>query len=101
MSQKLDSGEDIDKEALKVLLLKDGEIYKHSGGDQVLSDEDIEILCDRYDNLLPLLAPYLLLTSFYRSDAAFDRAAAGAGNTAGFTVVETAANGITQVATTS
>lgn len=82
MSQKLDSGEDIDKEALKVLLLKDGEIYKHSSGDKVLSDEDIEILCDR-------------------SDAAFDRAAAGAGNTAGFTVVETAANGITQVTTTS
>ncbi|KAJ8108907.1 hypothetical protein ONZ43_g6283 [Nemania bipapillata] len=82
MSQKLDTIEDIDKEALKALLLKDGEIYQHSGGDKVLSDEDIDILCDR-------------------SDAAFDRAAAGAGNTAGFTVVETGADGITQVTTSS
>ncbi|RWA03515.1 hypothetical protein EKO27_g11590 [Xylaria grammica] len=70
----------LDKETLKALLLKDGEVYRHSGGDKVLSDEDIETLCDR-------------------SDAAFDRAAAGAGNTAGFTVVETGADGITQVTT--
>ncbi|KAI0466812.1 SNF2 family N-terminal domain-containing protein [Xylaria cf. heliscus] len=82
MSQKLDTGEDIDKETLKALLLKDGEVYKHSGGDKILSEEDIETLCDR-------------------SDAAFDRAAAGAGNTAGFTVVETGADGITQVTTSS
>ncbi|GAP90429.1 putative iswi chromatin-remodeling complex atpase isw2 protein [Rosellinia necatrix] len=82
MSQKLDTTGDIDKEALKVLLLKDGEVYKHSGGDKVLSDEDLDILCDR-------------------SAAAFDRAAAGAGNTAGFTVVETGADGITQVTTSS
>ncbi|KAI0549232.1 SNF2 family N-terminal domain-containing protein [Xylaria curta] len=82
MSQKLDTGEDIDKETLKALLLKDGEVYKHSGGDTVLSEEDIETLCDR-------------------SDAAFDRAAAGAGNTAGFTVVETGTDGITQVTTSS
>ncbi|KAI1817486.1 SNF2 family N-terminal domain-containing protein [Poronia punctata] len=80
MAQKLDSSEDIDKETLRSLLLKDGEIYQHSGGDKVLSDEDIEILCDR-------------------SDAAFDRAAAGAGNTAGFTVVETGTDGITKVTT--
>ncbi|KAI8628291.1 SNF2 family N-terminal domain-containing protein [Xylariaceae sp. FL1651] len=78
MGQKLDSNEDIDKETLKALLLKDGEIYKHSGGDKILSDEDIDILCDR-------------------SDAAFERAARGAGNAAGFQVVETAADGITQV----
>ncbi|KAI0459529.1 SNF2 family N-terminal domain-containing protein [Xylaria acuta] len=82
MSQKLDTGEDIDKETLKALLLKDGEVYKHSGGDKILSEEDIETLCDR-------------------SDAAFDRAAAGAGNTAGFTVVETGTDGITQVTTSS
>ncbi|KAI1192238.1 SNF2 family N-terminal domain-containing protein [Nemania serpens] len=82
MSQKLDTSEDIDKETLKALLLKDGEVYQHSGGDKVLSVEDLEILCDR-------------------SDAAFDRAAAGAGNTAGFTVVETGTDGITQVTTSS
>ncbi|KAI0813796.1 SNF2 family N-terminal domain-containing protein [Xylaria sp. FL0064] len=80
MSQKLDTNEDIDKDILKALLLKDGEVYKHSGGDKILSQEDIETLLDR-------------------SDAAFDRAAAGAGNTAGFTVVETGADGITQVTT--
>ncbi|KAI1172695.1 SNF2 family N-terminal domain-containing protein [Nemania sp. FL0916] len=80
MSQKLETSEEMDKEILKALLLKDGEVYQHSGGDKVLSDEDIEILCDR-------------------SDGAFDRAAAGAGNTAGFTVVETGADGITQVTT--
>ncbi|KAI1277970.1 SNF2 family N-terminal domain-containing protein [Xylaria sp. FL0933] len=80
MSQKLDTNEDIDKDILKALLLKDGEVYKHSGGDKILSQEDIETLLDR-------------------SDAAFDRAAAGAGNTAGFTVVETGTDGITQVTT--
>ncbi|KAI1321718.1 SNF2 family N-terminal domain-containing protein [Xylariaceae sp. FL0255] len=79
--QKLDANGDIntiDKAALRALLLKDGEVYKHSGGVEILSDEDLEILCDR-------------------SDAAFDRAARGAGNAAGFQVVETAADRITQV----
>ncbi|KAI1431878.1 SNF2 family N-terminal domain-containing protein [Xylaria sp. CBS 124048] len=79
MSQKLDGTEELDKETLEALLLKDGEFYRHSGGDRILSDEDIETLCDR-------------------SDAAFDQAAAGAGNTAGFTVVETDSSGITKVA---
>ncbi|KAI0165615.1 SNF2 family N-terminal domain-containing protein [Xylariaceae sp. FL1272] len=78
MNQKLDSNEDIDKEELKALLLKDGEVYKHSGGDKILSDEDLEILCDR-------------------SDSAFDKAASGRGNAVGFQVVETGADGITQV----
>ncbi|KAI1089032.1 SNF2 family N-terminal domain-containing protein [Rostrohypoxylon terebratum] len=78
MGQKLDSSEVIDKEILQSLLLKDGEEYQHSGGDRILSDEDIEVLCDR-------------------SDEAFDRAARGAGNAAGFQVVETAADGITQM----
>ncbi|KAI0399536.1 SNF2 family N-terminal domain-containing protein [Xylaria palmicola] len=82
ISQKLDGGEHVDKEILKSLLLKDGEVYKHSGGDKVLSDEDIETLCDR-------------------SDAAFERAAAGAGNTAGFTVIETGADSITRVTAAS
>lgn len=63
MSQKLESGEDIDKETLKALLLKDGEVYKHSGGDKVLSEEDIETLCDRYDDL-PLHLRTSLLTTF-------------------------------------
>lgn len=68
----------LDKETLKALLLKDGELYKHSGGDRVLSDEDIDVLLDR-------------------SDDAYERAATGAGNAAGFQVVETAADGIKQM----
>jgi len=85
MGQKLNSADDgaaaiggLDKETLKALLLKDGELYKHSGGDRVLSDQDIEILLDR-------------------SDEAYERAATGAGNAAGFQVVETAADGIKQM----
>jgi ATP-dependent DNA helicase len=98
MSQKLDASEDIDKETLKALLLKDGEVYMHSGGDKILSDEDLETLCDRYNYILvPLLQE--VANTLIRSDGAFDRAAAGAGNTAGFTVVETGADGITQVTT--
>ncbi|OTA98847.1 hypothetical protein M426DRAFT_325642 [Hypoxylon sp. CI-4A] len=78
MGQKLDSSETLDKEVLQSLLLRDGEVYQHSGGDRVLSDQDIDVICDR-------------------SDEAFDRAASGAGNAAGFQVVETAADGITQM----
>ncbi|OTA95511.1 hypothetical protein M434DRAFT_393737 [Hypoxylon sp. CO27-5] len=78
MGQKLDNNETLDKEILQSLLLKDGEVYQHSGGDRILSDEDIEVLCDR-------------------SDEAFEQAARGAGNAAGFQVVETAADGITQM----
>lgn len=89
MDQKLNGTDDsnggvvggaggLDKETLKALLLKDGELYKHSGGDRVLSDEDIDVLLDR-------------------SDDAYERAATGAGNAAGFQVVETAADGIKQM----
>ncbi|KAH9993149.1 SNF2 family N-terminal domain-containing protein [Xylariaceae sp. FL0662B] len=78
MGQKLDNNETLDKETLQTLLLKDGEVYKYSGGDEILSDEDLAVLCDR-------------------SDAAFDQAARGSGNAAGFQVVETAVNGITQM----
>lgn len=78
MGQKLDQNEALDKETLRSLLLKDGEVYKHSGGDRVLSNEDIDVLCDR-------------------SDEAYDRAARGAGNADGFQVVDTAADGITQI----
>lgn len=48
MGQKLDNAETLDKETLLALLLKDGEVYQHSGGDRILSDEDIDTLCDRY-----------------------------------------------------
>ncbi|KAK7753648.1 putative ATPase [Diatrype stigma] len=86
MGQKLDDGGDggghdghgLDKETLRALLLKDGEVYKHSGADRIFSEEDLDVLCDR-------------------SDEAYERAARGAGNADGFQVVETAADGITQM----
>lgn len=48
LSQKKDVHEDLDQETLRHLLLKDGQVYKFSGGNNILSDEDIEVLCDRY-----------------------------------------------------
>ncbi|KAH6660384.1 SNF2 family N-terminal domain-containing protein [Truncatella angustata] len=79
MGQKLDDQhEELDKETLLALLLKDGEVYQHSGSDRIFSDEDLDVLLDR-------------------SDEAYARAATGAGNAAGFQVVDTAADGITQV----
>jgi ATP-dependent DNA helicase len=39
--------QDLDAEALKELLLRDGERYKFSGEKEVLSEEDLAVLCDR------------------------------------------------------
>ncbi|KAL2132648.1 hypothetical protein VTI74DRAFT_3553 [Chaetomium olivicolor] len=76
MGQKIDMQEDLDRETLRALLLKDGQVYKFSGDKEVLSDEDIKVLCDR-------------------SDDAYERAAVGEGNADGYKVIETGANGIT------
>ncbi|KAG9244477.1 SNF2 family N-terminal domain-containing protein [Calycina marina] len=75
MGQKFDKEEAISKEALKALLLKDGEIFKISGGDNILTEDDLNILCDR-------------------SDAAYARAEKGLGNAAGFKIVETKLGGL-------
>lgn len=48
MGQKLDHNELLDKETLRALLLKEGEVYKHSGNDRIFSDEDLDVLMDRY-----------------------------------------------------
>lgn len=49
MGKKLGEGlSDIDKEALRALLLKDGEVYKYAGSQEILSDADIKTLMDRY-----------------------------------------------------
>lgn len=74
MGQKMDKDDEMSKEAWKSLLLKDGLVYKYSGDDKILSDEDLDILCDR-------------------SDSAYDRAEQGLGNADGFKVVKTEANG--------
>jgi ATP-dependent DNA helicase len=76
MGQKMDHSEGMSEEALKDLLLKDGETYHYSGGkDKILSDEDLDILCDR-------------------SDEAYAKASQGLGNASGYKVVETKAGGL-------
>jgi ATP-dependent DNA helicase len=77
MGQKVDrnSGSDLDAEALRALLLKDGLVYEASGGDDVLADEDLDALCDR-------------------SDEAYARAAKGEGDADAYRVVETGADSI-------
>lgn len=76
MGQKMDTREDLDAEMLKALLLKDGQVYKFSGDKEILSERDLEILCDR-------------------SDDAYAQAASGDGNADGYQVIETGTDGIT------
>ncbi|KAI9152135.1 Lymphoid-specific helicase [Paramyrothecium foliicola] len=75
MGQKLDNREDLDSETLRALLLKDGQVYNTCGGEQVLNDDDLRVLCDR-------------------SEAAYERAAKGEGDADGYRVVETGADSI-------
>lgn len=52
MGQKLDDPAaqetGIDQEMLRSLLLRDGEVYQHAGGDRIFNDDDLDVLCDRY-----------------------------------------------------
>lgn len=75
MGQKMDMREDLDQETLRALLLKDGQVYKVSGGQEVLSEQDLDVLCDR-------------------SEEAYDKAASGEGDAAAYRVVETGADSI-------
>ena len=75
MGQKMEHTEGMSKDALKALLLKDGEVYRYSGEDKILSDEDLNILCDR-------------------TDAAYAKAEKGLGNAEGFKIVETKIGGL-------
>lgn len=68
-------GEDLDAETLRALLLQDGEVYNTNRGGELLSDADLEVLCDR-------------------SDEAYDKAASGQGDADGYRVVETGADSI-------
>jgi ATP-dependent DNA helicase len=109
MSRSVGAGQDeqLDKEVLRSLLLKDGKVFKYSGDEEILSDKDIETLCDRY-GVPPLPPPSDQCTptnldsrtyKLYRSDAAYERAARGAGNADGYKVVETGADGIHEAGT--
>lgn len=76
MGQKLEKEEEgLSENDLKQLLWKDGLVYKFSGNEQILSDHDLDVLCDR-------------------SDEAYDRAAEGLGNAEGYQVVETKVGGL-------
>lgn len=75
LTSKTRTGEDLDAEGLKRLLLKDGMVYTYKGGDQILSDEDLDKLCDR-------------------SEEAYVKAETGLGDTKGFKVVETKGSGL-------
>ena len=75
MGQKLDKEERMSEEALKTLLLKDGQVYTYKGGDEILSDADLDTLCDR-------------------SDEAYARAEEGLGDAEGFKIVETKIGGL-------
>lgn len=77
MGQKMDQSEEggLDAETLRALLLRDGMVYKTSGGEGILSDEDLAVVCDR-------------------SDEAYERAQRGEGDADAFKVVETGADSI-------
>ncbi len=47
LGQKMDTSPDFDKETLQSLLLKDGQVYTFSGDKEILSNEDLRLLCDR------------------------------------------------------
>ncbi|KAK2630522.1 hypothetical protein QTJ16_001342 [Diplocarpon rosae] len=66
------------KEALKVLLKKDGEVFTYKSGDQILSDEDLNVLCDR-------------------SEEAYKKASEGLGDAEAFKIVETKVGGLMAV----
>lgn len=74
MGQKM-ADEGMTQEALKALMLKDGEVFRVKGGQEVLSQRDLEVLTDR-------------------SDAAYKRAEDGAGDSEAFKIVETKAEGL-------
>lgn len=75
MGQKMDKEEGMSRDALKALLLKDGEVYKYKGGEEILSEQDLDTLCDR-------------------SDEAYQRAERGEGDAEGFRIVETKIGGL-------
>lgn len=75
MGQKMDTKQELDEKDLRALLLKEGQVFEYTGKEEILSDEDLSVLCDR-------------------SDEAYARAENGLGNTAAFTIVETKAEGL-------
>jgi ATP-dependent DNA helicase len=79
MGQKMDKDEELGDEELRMLLLRDGEVFKWSGREEILSDKDLDILCDR-------------------SEEAYARAERGLGNGKRFATFKTNAGGLMAVA---
>lgn len=75
MNQKMENEEGMSGDALKALLLKDGQVYKYKGGEKILTDEDLGVLCDR-------------------SEEAYKKAEEGLGDRDGFKIVETKMGGL-------
>lgn len=77
MGQKMGDGTGaVDEKALEQLLLKDGQVFATTGGEDILSEADLRVLCDR-------------------SDAAYEKAASGeTAEAEGYCVVETGADSI-------
>ncbi|ATY62484.1 SNF2 family helicase ATPase [Cordyceps militaris] len=66
----------LDEKTLELLLLKDGQVFETTGGEDILSEADLSVLCDR-------------------SDAAYEKAASGETEDAeGYCVVETGSDSI-------
>ncbi len=61
MGQKMDLQEDLDKETLRSLLLKEGMVYETSVSQDILSDKDLSVICDR--SVVPRPLPSLLFIS--------------------------------------
>ncbi|KAM3447755.1 hypothetical protein MY3296_008447 [Beauveria thailandica] len=71
-----DAAAQVDAKTLEQLLLKDGQVFETTGGDDILSEADLRVLCDR-------------------SDAAYEKAASGeTADAEGYCVVETGADSI-------
>jgi ATP-dependent DNA helicase len=75
LANKMDIKKDLDEKDLRSLLLKEGQVFHYTGKEQILSDEDLDTLCDR-------------------SDDAYVKAEKGMGNAPMFKVVETKAGGL-------
>lgn len=75
MGQKMDNEGGMSEDDWKTLLLKDGLVYRSGGGEDILTEKDLDVLCDR-------------------SDEAYGKAAEGLGNAGGYEVVETKAGGM-------
>lgn len=75
LADKMNTKEDMEEKDLRALLEKDGQVFEYTGNEKILSDADLDVICDR-------------------SDEAYAKAAKGEGDSEAFKVVETKAEGM-------